>query len=83
MTRNCRILTLMIACGALDGCATIGSTSGVATPWGAAGVRNFAPQSFASEPDARGVDSQVASLLDEIAASNGGQQLAYAPPPAR
>jgi hypothetical protein len=81
MTR--KILILMIACGVLNGCATVGSTSGVATPWGAAGVRTFAPRSLASEPDAQRVDAELASLLDEIAASDGGQQLAYAPSPAR
>jgi hypothetical protein len=81
MTR--KILILMMACGALNGCATVGSTSGVATPWGAAGLGTFSPRSFASEPDAHRVDSEVASLLDEIAASDGGQQLAYAPSSAR
>jgi hypothetical protein len=45
------------------GCATVGSTRALATPWGAAGLHSFAPDK--KEPSARKVNAQVAQLLDD------------------
>ena len=56
-------IVLMATVTLATGCATVGSTRGIATPWGAAGLHSFAPEK--SEPSARKVDAQVARLLDD------------------
>ena len=48
-----------------SGCATVGSTRALATPWGAAGIHSFKPDKNVSEPSAQKVDAQVARLLDD------------------
>jgi hypothetical protein len=66
--RYCKsILTIvaMTTATLATGCATVGSTRGIATPWGAAGVHSFAPEKSAPTPSARKVDAQVAQLLDD------------------
>jgi hypothetical protein len=62
-----RILTIvMLATAALaTGCATVGSTQGIATPWGAAGIHSFAPEKNAPQPSERKVNAQVAKMLDD------------------
>lgn len=65
---NCKsILTIaMMATVTLaSGCASVGSTRALATPWGAAGIHSFAPDKSAAEPSEHKVDAQVARLLDD------------------
>ncbi len=66
--RNCKsILTIVLMATATlaTGCATVGSTSGFATPWAAAGIHSFAPDKSAPQPSEHKVDAQVAKLLDD------------------
>jgi hypothetical protein len=58
-------LALIVATSAVAaGCAATPTTSGLVTPWGAAGIHSFKPQK-APEPDATKVNRQVAQLLDD------------------
>lgn len=79
MKRHIQFLVVALASGMFGGCAAVGSTSAIATPWGAAGMRTFAPSDSVREPSAREVDASVARLLDEISVPGGSEQLAYAP----
>jgi hypothetical protein len=51
------------------GCATVGSTGGIATPWGAAAIHSFRPEKSGTGPSERKVDAQVARLLDDASQS--------------
>jgi len=59
-------IVLMATATLASGCATVGTTRAIATPWGAAGLHTFAPEKNASEPNARKVDAQVAQLLNDV-----------------
>jgi hypothetical protein len=71
-----RILTIvMIATATLaTGCATVGSTRGIATPWGAAGIHSFKPEKSAPQPSERKVDAQVAKLLDDASRAQNADE---------
>lgn len=58
------LIALIMVTGAVAGCATTPSTSGLATPWGVAGIHSFKPQKT-PEPNESKVDKQVAQLLDD------------------
>jgi len=55
---------------ALGGCATLGTTHAVATPWAAGGIHSFKPENVA-EPDAKNANKQVAQLLDDEESAEG------------
>lgn len=75
MNRHIAILVLTAAAAlTASGCATLGSTSGIATPWGAAGIHSFRPEKNAKAPDAKKVDAQVARLLDDATPANGEEE---------
>ncbi|MEP7247185.1 MAG: hypothetical protein ABI885_26355 [Gammaproteobacteria bacterium] len=61
------ILFVMIA-ATLGGCASMGGTQALATPWGAAGVHSFKPEKPAA-PNEKKADAQIALLLDRQEAS--------------
>ena len=63
--RRIMLIAVIVATSAMAGCATTPSTSGLATPWGVAGVHSFKPQKTQPEPSAAKVDKQVAQLLDD------------------
>jgi hypothetical protein len=63
--RRIMLITLIVAASAMAGCATTPATSGLATPWGVAGIHSFKPQKTQAEPNAAKVDKQVAQLLDD------------------
>ena len=63
--RSFLTIVLMSTVTLASGCATVGSTRAIATPWCAAGLHSFAPDKSAPEPSARKVDAQVARLLDD------------------
>lgn len=65
-----RLIFFAMVAATLGGCASIGGTQAVATPWGAAGVHSFKPDK-AAEPSAKHADAQVALLLDREEQSNG------------
>ena len=71
MKRPIPVLTsLLLAAATLaSGCATVGSTGAIATPWGAAGIHSFRPDKSTPEPSERSVDAQVARLLDDASQS--------------
>ena len=64
MRRFALISLIVTAIAAVAGCAATPSTSGIATPWGIAGIHSFKPQKTA-EPNAEKVDQQVAQLLND------------------
>jgi hypothetical protein len=60
------LIALMVATSAVAaGCATTPMSSGLATPWGIAGIHSFKPKPTPPEPNAVKVDKQVAQLLDD------------------
>jgi hypothetical protein len=65
MTRT--FILLALAAVTLSGCATVGGTHAVATPWGVGGLYSFKDKPLvAGEPSERSVDIQVAQALDHI-----------------
>ncbi len=58
-----RHITLALIVVAFGGCASIGTTHAIATPWAVAGVHSFGVAQPA-ETSERKVDAQVAKLLD-------------------
>ena len=61
---NRRFLLLAVILTALSGCASVGSTHALATPWGAGGVHSFKPETPV-EPNEKAVNEQVTALLDK------------------
>jgi len=59
------LLAAAAALPLLSGCATGPSTTGIATPWAAAGIHSFKPDPQLREPNPAKVDKQVARLLDD------------------
>ena len=76
--RRMMFIALIVATSAVAaGCATTPSTSGLATPWGVAGIHSFKPQK-APQPNATKVDRQVAQLLDDASEATGDSDVRVA-----
>jgi uncharacterized protein YceK len=59
------LIMLTLAVATLSGCATVGGTHALATPWGVGGLYSFKDKSaVAGEPSQRKADVQVAKALD-------------------
>jgi hypothetical protein len=76
VNRYVPILAVVLA--TLTGCATVGSTHALATPWGAAGIHSFKPEKSDKpvEPSAKDVDAQVAALLDNAQSDDDAVRMA-------
>ena len=65
MVKKVMLLALTIA--TLSGCASVGGTHALATPWGVGGLYSFKDKPLvAGEPSERSVDVQVAKALDNV-----------------
>lgn len=65
MKRHIAIVVVAVAACMVSGCATMGSSHGIATPWGVAGAHTFGIENNVAEPSAREVDALVARVLED------------------
>jgi hypothetical protein len=68
---NLRILAAVVMTSLITGCASVGQSNVLATPWGAAGLHTFAKATPVVQQESPYTEERISRLLTEQSAEQG------------